>query len=174
MGKMSIMVTKPGRNDPCTCGSGKKYKKCCLEKDQQAEHAAFAETAARTAAYEAKSKIKRERFKTDVLAHGLNSEELRKWQSLETDYNVVLTLIEIGSLDEAEVVARDLLVRFPDLPEGHECLARICKAHGDNLRAADHYRQALLVVRTHPDDFEPATEANMQRLIDQLDPSITT
>src|SRR5690242_8019223 len=25
-----------GRNDPCPCGSGKKYKKCCLEKDQQA------------------------------------------------------------------------------------------------------------------------------------------
>jgi SEC-C motif len=22
---------KVGRNDPCTCGSGKKYKKCCLE-----------------------------------------------------------------------------------------------------------------------------------------------
>jgi hypothetical protein len=21
---------KPGRNDPCPCGSGKKYKKCCL------------------------------------------------------------------------------------------------------------------------------------------------
>ena len=20
---------KPGRNDPCSCGSGKKYKKCC-------------------------------------------------------------------------------------------------------------------------------------------------
>lgn len=22
---------KIGRNDPCPCGSGKKYKKCCLE-----------------------------------------------------------------------------------------------------------------------------------------------
>jgi uncharacterized protein len=22
-------VETPGRNDPCTCGSGKKYKKCC-------------------------------------------------------------------------------------------------------------------------------------------------
>ncbi len=22
----------PGRNDPCTCGSGKKYKKCCLNR----------------------------------------------------------------------------------------------------------------------------------------------
>lgn len=24
---------KPGRNDPCPCGSGKKYKKCCLGKE---------------------------------------------------------------------------------------------------------------------------------------------
>ncbi len=24
-----------GRNDPCPCGSGKKYKKCCLGKDEQ-------------------------------------------------------------------------------------------------------------------------------------------
>jgi hypothetical protein len=23
-------MTKLGRNDPCSCGSGKKYKKCCL------------------------------------------------------------------------------------------------------------------------------------------------
>jgi Zn ribbon nucleic-acid-binding protein len=26
---------KVGRNDKCPCGSGKKYKKCCLEKDEQ-------------------------------------------------------------------------------------------------------------------------------------------
>jgi len=24
-----------GRNDPCHCGSGKKYKKCCLAADEQ-------------------------------------------------------------------------------------------------------------------------------------------
>jgi uncharacterized protein YecA (UPF0149 family) len=23
------VVAKPGRNDPCSCGSGKKFKKCC-------------------------------------------------------------------------------------------------------------------------------------------------
>lgn len=28
-------MPKVGRNDPCPCGSGKKYKKCCLEKDQE-------------------------------------------------------------------------------------------------------------------------------------------
>src|SRR5215831_2474099 len=25
---------KIGRNEPCPCGSGKKYKKCCLAKDE--------------------------------------------------------------------------------------------------------------------------------------------
>jgi len=26
------MAEETGRNDPCPCGSGKKYKKCCLAK----------------------------------------------------------------------------------------------------------------------------------------------
>lgn len=29
-------MEKTGRNEPCPCGSGKKYKKCCLEHDQAA------------------------------------------------------------------------------------------------------------------------------------------
>ena len=28
---------KIGRNEPCPCGSGKKYKKCCRDKDLAAE-----------------------------------------------------------------------------------------------------------------------------------------
>ena len=31
------MPQKSGRNDPCPCGSGKKYKKCCLPADQARE-----------------------------------------------------------------------------------------------------------------------------------------
>lgn len=27
---MNLHIKKPGRNEPCPCGSGKKYKKCCL------------------------------------------------------------------------------------------------------------------------------------------------
>ena len=27
---------KVGPNDPCPCGSGKKYKKCCMQKDKSA------------------------------------------------------------------------------------------------------------------------------------------
>jgi SEC-C motif-containing protein len=25
-----VADVRPGRNDPCSCGSGKKYKKCCM------------------------------------------------------------------------------------------------------------------------------------------------
>ncbi|MCE5299598.1 MAG: SEC-C domain-containing protein [Spirochaetia bacterium] len=30
-------MNRPGRNDPCHCGSGKKYKKCCYDRDEQAQ-----------------------------------------------------------------------------------------------------------------------------------------
>ena len=30
-------MAKPGRNDRCPCGSGKKYKACCLTTDEAAE-----------------------------------------------------------------------------------------------------------------------------------------
>lgn len=30
----------PGRNDPCHCGSGLKYKKCCLRADEKAKRRA--------------------------------------------------------------------------------------------------------------------------------------
>jgi hypothetical protein len=37
-----IAAPKPGRNDPCWCGSGKKYKKCHLTADEDAERSAAA------------------------------------------------------------------------------------------------------------------------------------
>ena len=30
------VAAKAGPNDPCPCGSGKKYKKCCMQKDKEA------------------------------------------------------------------------------------------------------------------------------------------
>jgi len=37
---------RPGRNEPCHCGSGRKYKQCCLEKDERAASEARAKAAA--------------------------------------------------------------------------------------------------------------------------------
>lgn len=35
------MNEKIGRNDPCPCGSGKKYKQCCLIKSQEGKPLKF-------------------------------------------------------------------------------------------------------------------------------------
>lgn len=35
---MRRAVARIGRNEPCPCGSGKKYKHCCIEKDQERLH----------------------------------------------------------------------------------------------------------------------------------------
>lgn len=37
---------QPGRNEPCHCGSGRKYKHCCLAKDDAKASAARAKAAA--------------------------------------------------------------------------------------------------------------------------------
>ncbi len=47
--------THPGRNDPCHCGSGKKYKLCCLDKDEAAERARLAKEGAETPSAEAEA-----------------------------------------------------------------------------------------------------------------------
>jgi hypothetical protein len=42
-----------GRNDVCRCGSGRKYKRCCLDKDEAAAMAARATAEANAAPTEA-------------------------------------------------------------------------------------------------------------------------
>jgi hypothetical protein len=49
------MPSALGRNDPCHCGSGRKYKQCCLDKDEAAareERAKAGEVAGATEAAE--------------------------------------------------------------------------------------------------------------------------
>jgi hypothetical protein len=41
-------VQRLGRNDPCHCGSGRKSKHCCLDKDEAAARAGRARTEADT------------------------------------------------------------------------------------------------------------------------------
>ena len=64
----SYIVVNIGRNDPCHCGSGKKYKKCHLEKDERKDSkkrlkaamnaAKVAEASSESSSSKAKGKIK--------------------------------------------------------------------------------------------------------------------
>ncbi len=56
---------KIGRNDPCHCGSGQKYKKCHLPADDAAKSAELAAAAAVAAEAQAKADAEAEAEKND-------------------------------------------------------------------------------------------------------------
>lgn len=117
-------MTKPGRNEPCSCGSGRKYKACCLRRDEEAQLAE-----------------ERARASLAPPPPGVFDEE-DEFAQLDEDSNRVVALIREGRLDEAEHAARDLLVRYPGLMDGHLRLAMVCQARQQPEQAAAHYRDA--------------------------------
>lgn len=158
------MPPKTGRNDPCPCGSGLKYKRCCMERDQAAEHALLARAAAAAAeTATAKEQEKQARFQA-------RKEEYE----LAEASNAVIDLVHNGKLDQAEQAARELLVRYPEVHDGYDRLGQVYQARGENKQAADCYRKVIEFIHAHPDDYDPEFEAVFHDLIDKLDPPATS
>ena len=151
-------MAKPGRNDPCHCGSGKKYKRCCLATDEQAERALAAATPLRpTIPAEIAARL--------AVCYDDAEDELTAAS------NAAVDLVNAGKLDEAERAARDLLDRFPEVHDGWDRLGMVYEALGDNRQAADCYRKAVAFIRAHPEQYDPGFDAVFQHRVDRLDPS---
>lgn len=153
-------MPKTGRNDPRPCGSGKKYKHCCLHKDEAAEHASLAAKRAELAAKRAQDRARIQDWYAT----------LHEAQELDAASNAVVDLINAGKLDEAERAARELLVRYPQVHDGHNRLGMVYAARGQHREAADCYRRVLEFIRARPEDHDPAIEAHYLGLIAKLDP----
>jgi tetratricopeptide (TPR) repeat protein len=152
VGKMA----KIGRNDrcPCPCGSGKKYKQCCLASDEAA--ARPAQPAAAPARRPSLASYLQEHDDLDELTEASNA---------------VVDMVQAGHLDAAEQAAHELLARFPDVHDGYDRLGMVCQARGDDRQAADYYRKALNVIRSRPHLYDPAFADQFQALIDRLEPA---
>jgi len=153
-------MPKIGRNDPCPCGSGRKYKQCCLPKDQAAEHTVLAATRAELDAQRAEFDARIQDYRSG-LAHA---------DPLDEASNAVVDLVKAGRLDEAEQAARDLLHRYPEVHDGYDRLGMVYEARGQNREAADCYRKVIEFVRVHPGDYDPEFENPFLELIAELDP----
>jgi tetratricopeptide (TPR) repeat protein len=115
-------MAKIGRNAPCPCGSGKKYKKCCLplqdtSRSQQNEQMLYS---------------------------------IEDMDDLDRLSNSVLDLIHEGRLDEAEQTSHELLSRYPDQVDGFDRLAMVWEARGDKKRAAAYYSKAAAFAQSNP------------------------
>ena len=156
-------MAKPGRNDPCPCGSGKKYKRCCLAKDEEAERALAPAPTPRH-----KSPTHAEIAESLAAAYyGPDEAE----DELTSASNAAVDLVHEGKLDEAEQAARDLIERFPGVHDGWDRLGMVYEARGDQKRAADCYRKVIDFVRAHPDQYDPDFATVFHKLVARLDPS---
>jgi tetratricopeptide (TPR) repeat protein len=160
-------MAKPGRNDPCPCGSGNKYKKCCLSKDEAAQAPHDRGDADPSAAAE--------RFKNALAAiaagAGVDGSED---DALMDASNVVVDLVRAGKLADAEAAARALLARYPEVPDGWDRLGMVHEARGENALAADCYRKVVEFLDQNPDYSEPAFRDAFAERIVKLDPPPAT
>ncbi len=154
-------MAKIGRNDLCSCGSGKKYKRCCMARDEVAAREKLAQANAAA---------------TTATAAGQHDPHLCDDcnEQLDVAANAALALIEAGKFDEAEQAAHDVLARFPAVHDGHECLGRLHQAKGDHQLAAECYRKVIDFARAEPHFYDPHFIEHFQDLIDRLETQVTT
>jgi tetratricopeptide (TPR) repeat protein len=147
------MMAKIGRNDPCPCGSGQKYKRCCLPREEAAtaRAAALAREAPRSGS-------------------AVSEEIVWEDEGLDEASNRPIDLIDAGRLDEAEQAAHDLLQRYPQVHDGLERLAMVYAARGDRARAAEYYRKAANFVLAHGDPDDLKMHTYLRKRAAALDP----
>lgn len=143
---MMQFVATIGRNDPCPCQSGKKYKKCCLP------------------AHEARAQERRtneqrnpvQRLDVAAVARALAPMLAFDDDGLADLSNSAVDLANDGRLEEALAVCARLLAEFPDVVDGLERSAMVHAKMGHHALAADFYRQAFDFVNdpSRSDDHE--------------------
>jgi hypothetical protein len=150
-------MSKVGRNEPCPCGSGQKFKRCCEEK----ENAAAAERA-RGHAAAAAARLAEDRLPpspSPVLWEDDGLDEL--------SYSVV-GLIEEKRFDEALAVCERLRTEFSDVHDWLERSAMVHEARGDHRLALDFYRRLVAFI-----DAPERRDGYDEELIDMFRAKVT-
>jgi tetratricopeptide (TPR) repeat protein len=163
-------MSKVGRNDACPCGSGKKFKRCCIER------------------FEAEERVAREQAESDRLAaerewleagrefleEGDEEELLREAETFTQVDRLaegVLALLKLGQFDEAEATARQLLEEFPEEPLGIERLGDVYETRGDRQEAADQYRRGVAMMDALGEGhYCDCCRARLVKAVRRLDP----
>ncbi len=134
-------MAKIGRNEPCPCGSGKKYKKCCYRRRPESG-----------------------------LDAGPAPAWIAEVSDLDALSNQANTLIRQERFEEAERVCQTLRRRYPDQIDALERYAELYEAWGQRQKAADYYRQTAAFARREP-GFDDESIAFWLTQAEQLEPS---
>ncbi len=162
-------MAKVGRNEPCPCGSGKKFKRCCMERvEEEARLERLrVEEERLVAEREHLSMLLDEAEARLAMAHAADAE----FAEIDRRGESVLSLIKAGQLDEAEATARLLAAEFPEETVSIERLAQVYEAKEQRQAAADEYRRGVARMDALGDGrFCDCCRARMVKAIGRLDP----
>ena len=120
---------KIGRNEPCPCGSGKKYKHCCLEKQEAARQA-----------------------KDPEQAENLRAKE-REQKQLIKHIEKAFGLLSSRKYAEAIRLALNLISNYPNEDRLHDIVATCHLYAGECEEAIEICRRRLEVARSEKDYF---------------------
>ena len=150
-------MEKIGRNQPCHCGSSKKYKKCCLKKDQEARPSVTLPPPPRDLALEEPWEDWEDDFEPD-----LEDEDLFDDSSEEVDdpeyqrWRAFWSAFRQGSLDEKLTMAREAIEGEAVL-EGDLAFDLYAEVEEklQQARRADEAEALLDLIETrHPDAYQ--------------------
>ena len=125
-------------NDFCPCGSGKKYKKCCLGKNEIA------------APKQKPAALKIVPTDIDGLSNHAND------------------LIRAGRWGQAAAVCQRLKVEFPEELDAEQRLGELYEAKGDYALALQWTQAALDKARANPDRFDPELTAYFEEVLAEV------
>lgn len=148
-------MTQVGRNDRCPCGSGKKYKKCCLlaHDAQVRERLRVAQERERRQLQERRDFEQRRALRAQAERERPDTTAAKYvWVFDEVDVlsNSVLDLIKEERFEDALLACERLLREYPDVSDGFERSARVHDALGNHALAADFWKRAVDFVE-HPE-----------------------
>ncbi len=152
----------PGRNGACSCGSGKKYKRCCLSRegqagsflmqprveDSQPAGLVFDDRAAARTQTNAGVTLKRSGKLNEAIACFRQAAQLDPAQ-YAAHFQLGSLLAQTGSFEEA---ARSLIMAIqlrPDAPEAINNLGAVFRGIGSHERAVVCFRKALDLQPNH-------------------------
>jgi uncharacterized protein YecA (UPF0149 family) len=118
-------MTKAGRNAPCPCGSGKKYKKCCLNNTP--------------------NEIKND-FSMDFIPIELDIDILS---------NKANSLIHDKKWKEAKKTCEELLAKFPDQTDGLFRTVQLLEEQENYQDALLYAKKTLSFIRNNPETCSP-------------------
>ena len=142
-------MSKPGRNDACPCGSGKKYKQCCMLAETSAATAAPPPIAVAALLQAALSHHQAGRL---AEAEGFYQQILQR-EPNHADALHLLGVIayQVRQYDTAaQLIERAITVNSAD-PAYHVNLGSVRQDQGAWQAAIGHYRQALALKPDYPE-----------------------